>query len=316
MSRYCGERVTKPILDAAAHWRDSALTKGTSVFTDEAIWTSEYLAALHRDFVLQPDVGDGVFLAKLRQQLSQTPIAAKKLAAEMMWLLYLCPSSISTKHKRSVIRDVWSWSGEALPDSAWLTDDVLNGIGSGGPGFNQNQWRELGFLVNFAIAFRQLPMDQAKRLLRGLLAISRDDEWQWANAPTFQVDFEQQLRQLHSTLARYGMEFGHRVFYETLRYSALADKAGVNSLERVLDRVVFQKVLPRLHGARRKLETPILALMQYCFELPAVAAADAQLPGLELDARNVGDAKLPISFEKLGRLLRNLRSNQFASFTE
>ena len=165
MSRYCGERVTKPILDAAAHWRDSALTQGASVFTDEALWTSENLAALHRDFVLQPDVGDGVYLAKLRQQLSQTPTAAKKLAAEMMWLLYLCPSSISTKHKRSVIRDVWSWSGEALPDSAWLTDDVLNGIGSGGPGFNQNQWRELGFLVNFAIAFRQLPIDHAKRLL-------------------------------------------------------------------------------------------------------------------------------------------------------
>ncbi|MBA3916316.1 MAG: hypothetical protein H0X25_21215 [Acidobacteriales bacterium] len=165
MSRFCGEVLTKPILDAAAHWRDSALTDEKSVFTAGALWTREYLAALHRDFVLQPDVGDGVFLTKLREQLSQTPAAAKKLAAEVMWLLYLCPSSITAKQKRRVIQEVWSWSGEPLPDSPWLTDAVLGGIGSGGPGFNQNQWRELAFVVNFVIAFRQLPKDQARRLV-------------------------------------------------------------------------------------------------------------------------------------------------------
>ena len=45
-------------------------------------------------------------------------------------------------------------------------------------------------------------------------------------------------------------------------------------------------------------------------------AADEQLLALELETRNSNEAKLRLSFDKLGRLLHNLRSNQFASFTE
>jgi 5-methylcytosine-specific restriction protein B len=148
VSRYCGEKEIKPILEAAEHWKNSCLVGAGSVFSGEQLWRDEYLDALDRDYVARPDVGEGVFLKKLEQQLAPSPDGAKRLAAEMLWLLYLGPSSITVKHKRNVVDTVWSWSGTKRPDTAWMSDDVLTGIGSGGPGFNQNQWRELAFLIN------------------------------------------------------------------------------------------------------------------------------------------------------------------------
>ena len=56
---------------------------------------------------------------------------------------------------------VWSWSGIRCPETQLLTDPVLRGIGSGGPGFNQYQWRELEFVINFMREFRQLTENEA-----------------------------------------------------------------------------------------------------------------------------------------------------------
>jgi 5-methylcytosine-specific restriction protein B len=61
---------------------------------------------------------------------------------------------------------------------------------------------------------------------------------------------------------------------------------------------------------------PILALMQFCHELPVDVLGDGQLVALELEKREASQAKLPLSFEKLDRMLRSLRANQFAGFAE
>ena len=153
-------------------------------------------------------------------------------------------------------------------------------------------------------------------LVRGLLKISRDDSWHIDNPAPHQSAVEGKLRQLHAVLSRFALEFGHRVFYEALRFAALASKSNLNTAETALDRIMYQKVLPRLHGSRRRLEAPILALMQFCYELPQDVSSDGQLPALELETREASQAKLPLSFEKLRRMLRSLRANQFASFTE
>jgi 5-methylcytosine-specific restriction protein B len=154
-----------------------------------------------------------------------------------------------------------------------------------------------------------------RALVRGLLSIACDDGWQHANPATFGPILDVKVRQLHKVLTRYGMEFGHRAFYEALRFSALAEKAGVGGLESVLDRIVLQKILPRLHGTRRRLELPLLALAHFCRDLPEFVAEDEKLPAL-IESVYEGPAKLPASHDKLCRMLRNLRANQFASFTE
>jgi 5-methylcytosine-specific restriction protein B len=158
------------------------------------------------------------------------------------------------------------------------------------------------------------PGDQA--LIRGLTAIASDDRWHHSNPATFQNLLAEKMKQLHQVLTHYGLEFGHRTFFETLRFAALAEAAGISTVEAVLDRVVIQKVLPRLHGSRRRLELPLLALAHFCRDLPGDVEADDKLPSMQLEQPFAGVVRLPISYDKLCRLLRNLRANQFASFTE
>ena len=166
MSRFCGDVDVEPIIEAAQHWRKSALLGKSSVLTGQSLWTDESLEALNRDFVQRPDAGSGKFLEKLKQQLDSVGPMAKKLAAEMMWLMYLCPSSLTPNHKRLTVQTVWDWSGEPFPsDSPWLADERTIGIGSAGPGFNQNQWRELVFLIALIQAFRLLQQSEQQRLL-------------------------------------------------------------------------------------------------------------------------------------------------------
>jgi 5-methylcytosine-specific restriction enzyme B len=153
-------------------------------------------------------------------------------------------------------------------------------------------------------------------LVRGLLSIARDDDWQLTRPSSFADDLIPRLRQLHQLLCRYNLEFGHRVFYEALRFASLAEQAGLRELETVLDRIVMQKVLPRLHGSRRRLELPLLALALYCRDLPESLVSDQKLPTLEVEAVSESGARLPSAHAKVVRMLQNLRLNQFASFTE
>lgn len=166
MSRYCGDDDSKSILEAAEHWRTSSLLGGGSVLTNQQLWTSPLLDQVDRYFVQRPDLGQGTFFEKLEQQLAPAESAAKLLVAEMMWLMYLCPSSLTAAHKRKTVQAIWAWTGEAVPsNSRWLDDDVLAGVGSAGPGFNQNQWRELAFLVNFMRKFRALDATEQQQLV-------------------------------------------------------------------------------------------------------------------------------------------------------
>lgn len=193
MSRYCGDDDSKSILEAAAHWRDVALVGGGSVLTSKQLWTSSALELLDEYFVRRPDLGEGKFLEKLKHQLAPVESDAKQLVAEMMWLLYLCPSSLTAAHKRKTVQTIWEWSDELSPtDSRWLDDDVLAGVGSAGPGFNQNQWRELVFLINFLRRFRELSADDQRTLT--------DDGWK----------FDEWLRQVPDWDAR---QFRHMLLF-------------------------------------------------------------------------------------------------------
>jgi MoxR-like ATPase len=157
------------------------------------------------------------------------------------------------------------------------------------------------------------PGDEA--LVRGFLEIARDDGYQKAHPAPQQEAFADHLRTLHNLLAAADWEFGHRVFYEANRFAALLAAAGDDSLESALDAQLMQKILPRLHGNRRRLEPTLMALGRFCLDLtyePDAVQADRYK---EL-AATVTEPKLPTSLAKIKRMLRNLQANQFASFTE
>jgi 5-methylcytosine-specific restriction protein B len=154
-------------------------------------------------------------------------------------------------------------------------------------------------------------------LIRGFLTIAKDDEWHRDHPAEGVAAFEQHLKTLHSLLAEGGFEFGHRVFYEAIRFAAMLNAAGDTDPEHALDLQVMQKVLPRLHGSRRRLEPTLCALGRFCFDL-SFESGSVNDTGQRFDplAPNPGTARLPVSFDKVRRMTRGLRAQQFTSFTE
>ena len=162
MSRYCGQRNAQPVLEAAELWRDRCLVSGGSVFSEDDLWTSANVAQLMTNFVQNPDEGSGSFLEKLEGQLDPVAPSAKRFAAEMLWLMLLCPSNISPSKKREVVAEIHSWSGIALDlDHPQLADAPLGGIGSAGTGYNTQRGRETAYCIEFLNRFFELT--QAER---------------------------------------------------------------------------------------------------------------------------------------------------------
>lgn len=153
-------------------------------------------------------------------------------------------------------------------------------------------------------------------LVRGFLEIAEDDRWQ-LEYPAAGLDVVvQQLSQLHALLSEAGFEFGHRVFYEALRFSAMLAAAGNEDPYEALDLQVMQKILPRLHGSRRRLEGSLAALGKFCFDLGYEAGEVSAATPFDPGAQASADPRLPLSFDKVRRMMRTLRANQFVSFTD
>lgn len=154
-------------------------------------------------------------------------------------------------------------------------------------------------------------------LVRGFLAIATDADWHLRNPGPHHSVFVDSLRILHRLLAEGGCEFGHRVFYEAVRFAALLAAAGDPDPEHALDLQVMQKILPRLHGSRRRLEATLCTLGRFCFDLTTTPQATETGARLFDPLRPPpGIPKLPLSFAKVQRMTRSLRANQFISFTE
>lgn len=118
------------------------------------------------------------------------------------------------------------------------------------------------------------------------------------------------LRSLHELLASHDREFGHRVYFEALRFTHLWQAAGGGATS-AIDLQVLQKVLPRFHGSIRQVADALNALGAWCFRGPG-----ANLP-TDFDPLTVdGEAALPLSFDKVQRMVRRLRANHFVGFAE
>jgi 5-methylcytosine-specific restriction enzyme B len=154
-------------------------------------------------------------------------------------------------------------------------------------------------------------------LVAGFLALAKDDNWHLQHPAPNRDEVVAYLLALHGLLSEGGFEFGHRVFYEATRFAALLAAAGEPSPVVALDLQVLQKILPRLHGARRRLESTLHGLGKFCFSLDTKPGDVSGGPGV-FDPLNPpeGEARLPLAFEKVQRMTRVLQANQFASFTD
>ena len=113
MSRYCGDTESKDILEAAEHWKQNGILLDGSVFGEKSLWKMEHFESLNQYFVNQLDDGAGNFFEKLSNQLAPTAPEVKQLAAEILWVMFLCPSNIGKEKKREGILTIWALVGRA-----------------------------------------------------------------------------------------------------------------------------------------------------------------------------------------------------------
>lgn len=156
-------------------------------------------------------------------------------------------------------------------------------------------------------------------LAKVLLDVATDHQWHTDSErqPTWLEDFAGHLRELHRLLSPHGFEFGHRVFNEAVRFAVIyaamdTDSDADETLWAALDLQLMQKILPRVHGARRRLEPLLRELGAYAMHGEPIAEAAAFDPVKTHDEA----PRLPRAFEKIRRMTVNVRANQFASFAE
>ncbi len=157
-----------PVLRAVAHWRNRCLSNNGSVFTDNQLWASQNIGYLVKYFVENLDEGEGTFFEKLEKQLAPAPKAAKQLAAEMFWVMYLFPVSDSMRPETKLqqIRQIWEWSGDSFPDAPFdLKDSLRLGIGHPGQAYNSIRWREFLFFIKMMEEWLRLETERHNTLL-------------------------------------------------------------------------------------------------------------------------------------------------------
>jgi 5-methylcytosine-specific restriction protein B len=177
--------------------------------------------------------------------------------------------------------------------------------------------------IEFRVSTGSLPTDLASLVrpdrckpaldteLRSLLRVATDDSWQVVNAPPILDTFAAMTRDVHQGLSTHSLEFGHRTYYESIRLAAILHACGLTEADSILDVFLLQKVLPRLHGSRRKLEPVVRMLGAFAYE--KCSLSDTK-PFDVVPPQAGRAAALPLTYSKLTRMMKALRDNQFASF--
>ncbi|RXK83771.1 MrcB family domain-containing protein [Filimonas effusa] len=134
--------------------------------------------------------------------------------------------------------------------------------------------------------------------------------------PTTDSKISKVLLQFFTELRKVGAEFGYRSAHEILLFINVAGKIEEWSPNDLVDAIIMQKLLPRLHGSRRKLEDVLRTLASFCLE--NTAEVDKYLDeSKNIDIqKNLTDIKYPISLEKIQRMYFNLLHHSFTSYAE
>lgn len=123
------------------------------------------------------------------------------------------------------------------------------------------------------------------------------------------------LVQFFGELKKTGAEFGYRSATEILRLinqlTVLDDTLTINQK---IDIAIIQKLLPKLHGSRRKLSPVLETLGSFCITGEVKIIKDVfEKTDFDINGANV---LYPLSLEKITRMYRGAIDNGFASFAE
>ena len=120
---------------------------------------------------------------------------------------------------------------------------------------------------------------------------------------TILLSFFQELKKVNA-------EFGYRTVNEIGRYLHFAD--GNMDANAAIDTAILQKLLPKLHGSRKKLVPVLTALWNICLN----DGNDTKIEAETEEIRFQDGFKYPESAEKIKRMYNAVIDNGFTSFAE
>jgi 5-methylcytosine-specific restriction protein B len=131
-------------------------------------------------------------------------------------------------------------------------------------------------------------------------------------------NYEEQLLGFFKALQPIGAEFGYRTANEMNRLMAQLEGLGLETNENVLDAAVMQKLLPKLHGSRTKLNKVLPLLASFCFKGCSMEQAKIILDEVKREGLIISENKpnLPLSFAKIARMYNAAQENGFTSYAE
>jgi 5-methylcytosine-specific restriction protein B len=113
-----------------------------------------------------------------------------------------------------------------------------------------------------------------------------------------------------------GAEFGYRTASEIQRFAQIVPLLSLEATtQEIFDYAILQKLLPKVHGSRRKLEPVLVELIRLCLE-DGVETKNYTTGKMQVDTLYTTKIKYPLSLEKIVRMYNNLVQNGFTSFAE
>jgi hypothetical protein len=130
--------------------------------------------------------------------------------------------------------------------------------------------------------------------------------------------YQKQLLEFFKALQPIGAEFGYRTANEMNRLISFLEIFGLEKSESALDVAVMQKLLPKLHGSRTKLNKVLPILASFCFKSCTTDQAKTFLDEFKQEGKLKSETKpiLPLSFTKIARMYAAAQENGFASYAE
>lgn len=127
------------------------------------------------------------------------------------------------------------------------------------------------------------------------------------------------IKDAFKIMAHARMEFGFRTIKEILAYHAanyaLTEKKDEWKWQDVFDQQLLQKIMPKLHGSKRRIESLLLSLARFC-ETGEVPAAASDIPeNLKSNpVKPIAESVYRMSYAKLVEMIDAVRRDQFVSY--
>jgi len=168
-------------------------------------------------------------------------------------------------------------------------------------------------VIEFKIAPDEMDDYLGKKVninLESAYSVCADMAVDFVNKANSQVEKDEKnkdvLLSFFKELKKVNAEFGYRTVNEISRYLHFAD--GDLEDDAAIDTAILQKLLPKLHGSRKKLVPVLTSLWQLCLNNGITKEIDAEF--------SATDFKYPESAEKIQRMYNAVVDNGFTSFAE